>query len=82
MGADLSNIAVAAISLLGTLAGSGGSIYAANWLISYRLGRLEEVVRERSGAIERIYSLEKANAVMCEQIRDVASRLETVEKRR
>ena len=63
MGADdLSNVAVAAISLLGTLAGSGGSIYAANKLISFRLERLEETVRGREGAVRRIYDLDKNNA--------------------
>ena len=68
MGAsDLSNVAVAAISLLGTLAGTGSSIYAANKLFSYRLDRLEETVRERSGAIARISALE--------------ARIEAIEKR-
>lgn len=77
MGADdLSNVAVAAISLLGTLAGSGGSIYAANKLISFRLERLEETVRERESAVRRIYDLEKDNAIIHEQIRDIASRIE------
>lgn len=83
MGADdLSNVAVAAISLLGTLAGSGGSIYAANKLISFRLERLEETVREREGAVRRIYDLEKNNAVIHEQIRDISARLDAVEKRK
>lgn len=77
MGADdLSNVAVAAISLLGTLAGSGGSIYAANKLISFRLERLEETVRERESAVRRIYDLEKDNAIIHEQIRDIVSRIE------
>lgn len=74
MGADdLSNVAVAAISLLGTLAGSGGSIYAAHRLLSYRLERLEQTVREREDAIRRIYSLERETAVIREQIREIAS---------
>lgn len=81
MGAsDLSNVAVAAISLLGTLAGSGGSIIMANKLISYRLEKLEETVKERSGAVERIYILERDNAVIHEQIREILSRLETLRK--
>ena len=75
-GDDVSNVAVAAISLLGTLAGSGGSIYAANKLISFRLERLEETVRERESAVRRIYDLEKDNAIIHEQIRDIASRIE------
>ena len=83
MGADdLSNVAVAAISLLGTLAGSGGSIYAAHKLISFRLERLEETVRERESAVRRIYDLEKNHAVLPGQIRDLSRTLDAVEKRK
>lgn len=81
MGADLSNVAVAAISLLGTLLGSAGSIYASNRLLSYRLERLEETVRERESAVRRIYSLELDNAVIHEQIKDLSGRLDACEKR-
>lgn len=81
MGADdLSNVAVAAISLLGTLAGSGGSIYAANRLLSYRLERLEETVRGREEAIRRIYRLETDSAVIRAQLEEIGHRLEAVEK--
>lgn len=48
----------------------------ANKLISYRLERLEETVKDRSGAIERVYSLERDNAVIHEQIREILHRLE------
>ena len=78
--ADLSNVAVAAISLLGTLAGSGGSIYAANRLLSYRLERLEETVRERESAVQRIYALERDAAVIHEQIREISDRLDACGK--
>lgn len=75
MGADdLSNVAVAAMSLLGTLAGSGGSIYAAHRLLSYRLERLEATVREREDAIQRIYRLERETAVIREQIREISGK--------
>lgn len=73
---------MATISLLGTLAGSGGSIVMANKLISYRLERLEETVKERSGALERIYSLERDNAVIHEQIREIVARLDAGERRK
>lgn len=75
-------MAVATISLLGTLAGSGGSIVMANKLISYRLARLEETVKERSGAVERIYSLERNNAVIHEQIREIVARLDAGERKK
>ena len=73
MGADLSNVAVAAISLLGTLVGSAGSIYASNRLLSYRLERLEETVREREDVVRRVYGLER-------DIRDISDRLSACEK--
>lgn len=73
-------MAVATISLLGTLAGSGGSIVMANKLITYRLSRLEDTVKERSGAVERIYSLERDNAVIHEQIREIVARLDAGER--
>ena len=67
---------MAVISLMGTLAGSGGSIYAANRLISYRLNRLEEIVRERESAVRRIYDLEKDNAIIHQKIREISDKLD------
>lgn len=75
-------MAVATISLLGTLAGSGGSIVMANKLISYRLEKLEETVKERSRAIDRVYALERDNAVIHEQIREIVARLDAGERRK
>lgn len=72
---------MAVISLIGTLAGSGGTIIMANRMIAYRVEKLEELVRERSGAIERIYILERDWAVIEEKIRDMDKRLGAVEKR-
>lgn len=73
---------MAVISLIGTLAGSGGTIVMANRMIAYRVEKLEELVRERSGAIERIYILERDRAVIEEKIRDMDKRLGAVEKRK
>ena len=80
MAEDLSNVAVAAISLIGTLAGTGSSMIMATRLISYRLTKLEELVRERAGAIERIYTLEREFAVTREAIREMDKRLAAVER--
>lgn len=54
----------------------------ANKLINYRLNKLEELVRERSGAIERLYQLEKDGAVVRAQIEEITHRLEAVERRK
>ena len=73
---------MAVISLIGTLAGSGGTIWMANKMIAYRVDKLEELVRERSGAIERIYILERDRAVIAEKLKDMDKRLGAVEKRK
>ena len=73
---------MAGISLLGTLAGSCCSIITANRLISYRLARLEETVKERAGTVERVYALERQSAVTQEQIRELAHRVELIESER
>ena len=82
MADDLSNVAVAGISLLGTLAGSGGGLIMTNKLIAYRLARLEETVRERGTFVERVYALEKDKAVVNEQIREIGHRLDVLEHER
>ncbi len=66
--------------MLGTLAGSGSSIFMANKLINYRINKLEELVRERAGAIERVYQLEKDGAVFRAQLLEITHRLEAVER--
>lgn len=54
----------------------------ANKLISYRLEKLEETVKDRSRAIERVYILERDNAVIHEQIREIVARLDAGERRK
>lgn len=49
-------------------------------VMDYRLTRLEELVRERSGAVERIYQLERDGAVVRAQIEEITHRLEAVER--
>lgn len=72
---------MAAISLLGTLAGSGGSIIMANKLISYRIERLEETVKERHSAIERLYRLELDNMTTKKRVNEIVARLDAGEKK-
>lgn len=61
--------------------GSGGSIVMANKLITYRLGRLEETVKERGSIVDRVYSLERDSAVIHEQIREIDHRLDILEQK-
>lgn len=61
-------IIVALISLIGTLGGSLGGILTANKLTIYRIQQLEAKVEKHNNVIERVYNLEKNEAVINEEI--------------
>lgn len=61
-------IIVAVLSLLGTLGGTFGGILTANKLTNYRIEQLEKKVEKHNNVIERVYELEKREAVMDEEI--------------
>ena len=61
-------VIVAVISLVGTLGGSLGGILTANKLTTYRIQQLEEKVEKHNKVIERVYNLEKHEAVIDEEI--------------
>lgn len=66
-------ILVAVLSLVGTLGGSFCGILAANKLVNYRLQQLENKVEKHNQVIERVYKLEKHEAVMEEEIEQLRS---------
>lgn len=59
---------VALLSLLGTSLGSIAGILTANKLTNYRIQQLEEKVEKHNKVIERVYELEKNEAVIEEEI--------------
>lgn len=61
-------VIVAIISLIGTLFGTFGGILTSSKLTSYRIEQLEKKVEKHNSVVERVYSLEKNEAVMEEQI--------------
>ena len=61
-------IIVALLSLLGTLIGTFACIITANKLTNYRLEQLEKKVEKHNNVIERVYQLEKHEAVIDEEI--------------
>lgn len=61
-------IIVALLSLAGTLGGSFCGIMAANKLTNYRIEQLEKKVEKHNCVIERVYQLEKHEAVIDEEI--------------
>lgn len=61
-------VIVAILSLLGTLIGSLAGILTANKLTNYRIAQLEKKVEKHNSVIERVYKLEKEEAVIQEEI--------------
>lgn len=61
-------VLVAILSLIGTLAGSLFGILTANKLTNYRIEQLEKKVEKHNQVIERVYKLEKDEAVIQEEI--------------
>ena len=62
------SILVSILSLFGTLIGSLCGILTANKLTLYRIQQLEKKVEKHNGVIDRVYALEKHEAVMQEEI--------------
>ena len=62
------SILVSILSLFGTLIGSLCGILTANKLTLYRIQQLEKKVEKHNGVIDRVYKLEKNEAVMQEEI--------------
>ena len=73
-------IIVALLSLAGTLMGSLFGILAANKLVVYRIEQLEKKVEKHNNVIERVYNLEKDEAVIVEDLKVVNHRIEDLEK--
>ena len=74
------NIIVALLSLAGTLMGSLFGILAANKLVIYRIEQLEKKVEKHNNVLERVYILEKNEAVIEEEIKVANHRIGDLEK--
>lgn len=72
-------IIVAILSLIGTLAGSLLGIIAANKLVIYRIEQLEKKVEKHNNVLERVYDLEKSEAVIKEEIKVANYRIDGLE---
>ena len=73
-------IIVALLSLAGTLIGSLFGILAANKLVVYRIEQLEKKVETHNNVFDRVYVLEKDDAVIKEDLKVVNYRIEDLEK--
>lgn len=68
---DYTALAVAGMSLIGTLAGTFGGILVANKLTTYRIDQLEKKVSEHNKIVERTYKLEGQMTEVQHDIRDL-----------
>ena len=67
------SIIVAILALIGTLVGTFGGILTAGKLTNYRIEQLEKKVEKHNNVVERVYILEKEEAVMQEEIEQLRS---------
>ena len=73
-------LAVAALSLVGTLIGSLGGILASNRLTNYRIEHLEKKVQAHNNLIARTYDLEAHSALLDEEIKVANHRIADLEE--
>ena len=76
---DWTTLAVAGMSLIGTLAGTFGGILVSNKLTTYRIEQLEQKVAKHNGLVERTYHLEEAAAVFEEKLKVANHRIDDLE---
>lgn len=74
------SVIVAVLALIGTLGGTFGGILTANKLTNYRIEQLEQKVEKHNRVVERVYILEKNEAVMEEEIKVANHRIDDLEQ--
>lgn len=72
-------IVIGLLSLVGTLLGSLSGILTANKLTNYRIQELEKKVEKHNKVIERVYNLEKHEAIIDEEIKVANHRIDDLE---
>jgi len=70
---------VALLSFMGTVLGSLFGVIAANRLTNYRIEQLEKKVEKHNNLVERVYALEKHDAVIDEEIAVANHRIKDLE---
>lgn len=71
---------IAFLSLVGTAIGTLGGILTANKLTNYRIQQLEKRVEKHNSVIERVYQLERHEAVIDEEIKVANHRINDLEE--
>lgn len=75
----MNDVIVACLSLIGTLIGSLSGILVANKLTNYRIEQLEKKVEKHNKVIERVYILEKDEAIIKNDIKVANHRIDDLE---
>lgn len=75
----MNDVIVACLSLIGTLIGSLSGILVANKLTNYRIEQLEKKVEKHNKVIERVYILEKDEALLKNDIKVANHRIDDLE---
>lgn len=73
-------IVVTLITLLGTVFGTFSGIVVSSKLVNYRMDQLEKKVDKHNQVIERVYKLERLDAVHEEEIKVANHRIEDLER--
>ena len=74
-----SEITVAVLALLGSVMGTLAGVIVNAKLINYRIAQLESKVDKHNHVIDRVYDLEKNNAVIREEIKVANHRISDLE---
>ncbi len=74
------DIIISLITLVGSAVGTFGGIMLNTKLTNYRIEQLEKKVEKHNNVVERVYLLERADAVEEEEIKVINHRLSDLEK--
>lgn len=74
----MSEIIVALLAMLGTIIGSGLSIFANQKLTNYKIDELKKTVEKHNTLVERTYKLEEKSAIIDEKISVIEEKLREV----
>lgn len=72
-------VILAALSFAGTLLGSLAGIFAASRLSNYRIEQLEKKVDKHNNLIERVYLIERHEAVIENKLKNANHRISDLE---
>ena len=74
----MSEIIVALLAMLGTIIGSGLSIFANQKLTNYKIEELRKTVEKHNTLVERTYKLEEKAAIVDEKIKVIEAEIKEV----